>query len=88
MTVREPIQNIRIGFTQLSQPSRTKFLNGERGDRGPTQRRHIIARSIVHIGKEANKLEPQAAMGMDQGRKLSFMSMRVALSESNPLLSA
>ncbi len=49
-----------------------KFLNGERGDRGPTQRRHVTARAIVHIGKEANKLEPQAAMGVELGAQVEF----------------
>jgi plasmid maintenance system antidote protein VapI len=49
-----------------------KFLNGERGDRGPTLRRHIIARSIVHIGKEANKLDIQAAAGVDPDAQVEF----------------
>jgi hypothetical protein len=49
-----------------------KFLNGERGDRGPTLRRHVIARSIVHIGKEANKLDPQSAMGVDPTAQAEF----------------
>jgi transcriptional regulator with XRE-family HTH domain len=50
----------------------SKFLNGERGDRGPTQRRHIIAKSIVHIGKEANKLDIQMAAGVDPDAQVEF----------------
>ena len=72
-----------------------KFLNGERGDRGPTQRRHIIARSIVHIGKEANKLDIQSASGVDPNAQVEFcavsesragrlMAIRTALKKSGP----
>jgi len=49
-----------------------KFLNGERGDRGPARRRHVIARSITHIGKEANKLDIQAATGVDPAAQVEF----------------
>lgn len=49
-----------------------KFLNGERADRGPTERRYIIARSIRHIGKEANKLDSQLATGTDPGAQAEF----------------
>jgi len=55
-----------------------KFRNGERGDRGPTTRRHIIARSMVHIGKEANKLDIQTASGVDPNAQVEFC----AISES------
>lgn len=50
-----------------------KFLNGERGDRGPTLRRHVISRSVVHIGKEANKLEPQQVTGIDPHAQVEFL---------------
>jgi hypothetical protein len=49
-----------------------KFLNGERADRGPTLRRHIGAKSIVLIGKEANKLDIQSAAGIDPGAQAEF----------------
>jgi hypothetical protein len=52
-----------------------KFLNGERGDRGPTRRRHIIARSIVHIGKEANKLDIQSVLGVDPNAQVEFCAV-------------
>ena len=50
-----------------------KFLNGERGDHGATQRRHVVARSIVHIGKEANNLDIQAASGIDPEAQVEFL---------------
>ena len=40
-----------------------KFLNGDFCDRGRTERRHIIATQIVHIGKEANKWEERYFLG-------------------------
>ena len=49
-----------------------KFLNGGHADRGPTQRRHLIARSIRHIGKEANKLDTQLATGVDPSAQAEF----------------
>ena len=42
-----------------------KFLNGNFLDRGRTQRRHIHVRGICLIGKEADNLERQAALGFD-----------------------
>ena len=49
-----------------------KFLNGGHADRGPTQRRHVVVRSIRHIGKEANKLDTQLAMGVDPSAQAEF----------------
>ena len=66
-----------------------KFLNGERGDRGPTHRRHIIAKSVVHIGKEANKLEIQLATGFDPEAQVEYHTdadnaERIALKRFGP----
>lgn len=58
-----------------------KFLNGERGDRGPTQRRHVIVKSILHIGKEANKLEPQSVMGVDPKAQVEFCAVSESRAE-------
>ena len=52
-----------------------KFLNGERADRGPTTRRHVIARSIRHIGKEANRLDEQQSIGIDPTAQAEFGSV-------------
>lgn len=49
-----------------------KFRNGERGDRGPTKRRNVICKSIVHIGKEANGLDIQAAFGVDPAAQIEY----------------
>ena len=49
-----------------------KFLNGGHADRGPTRRRHVVTRSIRHIGKEANKLDTQLAMGVDPSAQAEF----------------
>jgi hypothetical protein len=33
-----------------------KFLNGDFRHRGRTERRHIVASQIIHIGKEAQQM--------------------------------
>ena len=33
-----------------------KFANGDRCDRGRTERRHVVVTSLVWIGKEANQV--------------------------------
>jgi hypothetical protein len=52
--------------------SETKFLNGEYCDRGRTERRHVIALQIVHIGKEANKWEEQYFLGPDDDAEIEY----------------
>ena len=42
-----------------------KFLGGNYTDAGPTRRRHIVAREIHTIGKEANRWEEQFFLGAD-----------------------
>lgn len=49
-----------------------KFLNGERAERGPTMRRHVIVRSVRHIGKEANRLDDQLILGIDPSAQAEF----------------
>ena len=41
----------------------SKFLQGDYGDRGLTERRHIIAETVELIGKEANRWEEQVYLG-------------------------
>ena len=50
----------------------TKFLNGDYTDSGVTERRHILADSIQHIGKEANKWEEQAVLGLDKDAQIEY----------------
>ncbi len=40
-----------------------KFLNGDFFDRGRTERRHVVASQIIHVGKEANKWEESYFLG-------------------------
>ncbi len=40
-----------------------KFLNGDFCNRGRTERRHVVATQIIHIGKEANKWEERYFLG-------------------------
>jgi hypothetical protein len=49
-----------------------KFLNGDRSERGLTVRRHVIVRSVRHIGKEANKLDDQMSFGIDPAAQAEF----------------
>ncbi|PZR97640.1 MAG: hypothetical protein DLM70_18815, partial [Chloroflexi bacterium] len=45
--------------------SESKFQHGDYLDRGMTVRRHVLATSMVHIGKEADQLEYQYFLGVD-----------------------
>jgi hypothetical protein len=49
-----------------------KFLNGEHSDRGRTERRHVIAVQILHIGKEANKWEEQYFLSPDDEAEIEY----------------
>jgi len=49
-----------------------KFLNGEHTDRGRTERRHVGASQILHIGKEANKWEEQYFLGPDDDAEIEY----------------
>jgi hypothetical protein len=49
-----------------------KFLNGDFFDRGQTERRHVIAVQILHIGKEANKWEEQHFLGADEDAEIEY----------------
>jgi hypothetical protein len=49
-----------------------KFLNGDYCDRGRTERRHVVATQIVHIGKEANKWEERHFLGEDEEAEIEY----------------
>jgi hypothetical protein len=51
-----------------------KFLNGDFLDRGRTERRHVIATEIVHIGEEANRWEEQHFLGADEDAEIEYGS--------------
>jgi hypothetical protein len=50
----------------------SKFLNSNFCDRGRTERRHVFATQIVHIGKEANKWEEQYFLGEDGEAEIDY----------------
>jgi hypothetical protein len=50
----------------------SKFLNGDFCDRGRTERRHVFATQLVHIGKEANKWEEQYFLGEDEEAEIEY----------------
>jgi hypothetical protein len=49
-----------------------KFLNGEFCDRGRTERRHVLATQLMHIGKEANKWEERYFLGEDEDSEIEY----------------
>jgi hypothetical protein len=49
-----------------------KFLNGDFFDRGRTERRHVVAVQILHIGKEANRWEEQYFLGPDDEAEIEY----------------
>jgi hypothetical protein len=49
-----------------------KFLNGEFSDRGRTERRHVLATQLMHIGKEANKWEERYFLGEDEDAEIEY----------------
>lgn len=59
----QDLQTYREAIAQYHLHPESKFRNGDHCDRGSTHRRHIRARGICHIGKEANELERQAMLG-------------------------
>jgi DNA polymerase family B len=50
----------------------SKFLNGDFFDRGRTERRHVVAAQILHIGKEANRWEEQYFLGPDDEAEIEY----------------
>jgi hypothetical protein len=50
----------------------SKFLNGDFFDRGRTERRHVVAVQILHIGKEANRWEEQYFVGADDEAEIEY----------------
>jgi hypothetical protein len=50
----------------------SKFLNGDRTDQGPTQRRRIKVVSVHNIGKEANRWEEQHFLGLDEECEIEY----------------
>jgi hypothetical protein len=49
-----------------------KFTNGEHTDDGVTGRRHVFAKGVEHIGKEANRWEERFFVGDDPEAQVSY----------------
>jgi DNA polymerase family B len=56
----------------------SKFLNGDFFDRGRTERRHVIALQILHIGKEANRWEERYFLGPDDEAEIEYWDGQTA----------
>ena len=55
-----------------------KVLGARPLDSGATRRRHVFVRKIRHIGKEADKLEPQIELGFDPDAVIEYGAGGVA----------
>jgi len=49
-----------------------KFANGDYTDVGVTERRHVVATGVEHIGKEANRWEERFFVGDDPEAQVSY----------------
>ncbi len=49
-----------------------KFRNGDYLDSGRTERRRVRVTSVNHIGKEANNLEKQFFLGVEEGEQIEY----------------
>src|SRR5262249_10865698 len=49
-----------------------KFENGQAHDIGITKRRTVVATEIVHIGKEANRLDEQSHLPFDETAQIVY----------------
>lgn len=66
------LQTYAEALAQYHLHPESKFLGGSYCDRGTTQRRHIRVSGISHIGKEANELDRQQMLGVDNGARPDY----------------
>lgn len=66
------LQTYREALAQYHLHPESKFIGGGFWDKGTTLRRHIRASGICHIGKEANELDRQQALGADDAARLDY----------------
>lgn len=57
------LRTIRQALAQFHLHPESKFVGGDYTDCGYTQRRHVRAVAIEHIGKESNRWEESVAVG-------------------------
>lgn len=66
------LKTYRQALAQYHLHPETKFLGGGYLDHGVTRRRRIVASSVECIGKEANRWEEQAYLGLDPGAQIMY----------------
>ena len=82
---RNQLKTYHDALAQYHLHPETKFLNGDYTDKGKTRRRHVIVKSIQHIGKEANKWEEQFLLGYDPDAQIEY---GIAPEQKNEMLDA
>jgi hypothetical protein len=70
--VNGTLKTYRQALAQYHLSPESKFVNGEPFDIGPTQRRHVKAIAIHHIGKEANRWEEQFHLGFNEDDQIDY----------------
>jgi hypothetical protein len=68
----ESLKTYRQALAQYHLSPESKFLNGEYLDAGETRRRHVEATEIHHIGKEADRLEEQYFLGINESAEIQY----------------
>jgi transcriptional regulator with XRE-family HTH domain len=69
---QESLKTYEEALAQYHLHPEAKFRNGDYVDRGPTSRRHVLATSLEHIGKEANRWEEQFHLGLDVAAQTKY----------------
>lgn len=69
---RRALKSYRQLLAQYQLHPEAKFLNADYTDAGVTERRHVFAVEIRHIGKEANKWEQQYFVGVDEEAEIDY----------------
>lgn len=69
---REDLKSIQEALARFPLHPENKFLNGDFTDTGVTERRHVVATAIEHIGKESNRLEEQTHIGFIEDAQIHY----------------
>lgn len=73
--IRIPTNKLKTYAEALAQyhlQPESKFDNGDYLDRGFTQRKHLKVEAIINIGKEANRLEEQFYLGIEDDAEVVY----------------
>ncbi|MGI8483116.1 MAG: hypothetical protein ACR2OU_02490, partial [Thermomicrobiales bacterium] len=68
----ETLKTYRQALNQYHLHPETKFAHGDYLEAGMTERRHIRALAVEHIGKEANRWEEQLHLGNDPEAQIVY----------------